>query len=357
MTGWTSGRRSHASRAVTRWIVPRMSAMRTTRPIDEQVRQLLGPEALEPAPQPDVGGVRRLGLHPDESLEHVRRPTSSSVPAGLARERRAVQRTPVEAVAWCGGSGHAGNGASRASLPGAAAGNRCGHAGTIAAGGVDGSTVSSRWRSRPCADASPLPSRSSSCTGLLLWLVAAPLVSAGDPCYHGFTMPSETTGSDPDQARAVRLQPDRHQGRRRRDGQVRQRRRSSPTSSPAPTRRGARATSRSSRARRPATPSTQAGVYPYACALHRGMSGVIVVGDGTAAAAAGAGSGTTSGTTTGTTTGTAASAPTAATQATQVDGRLLLVAAFGGAVLGGLVAWAALRRSSSRAKETVSGVA
>jgi hypothetical protein len=28
------------------------------------------------------------------------------------------------------------------------------------------------------------------------------------------------------------------------------------------------------------------GVYPYACALHRGMSGVIVVGDGGAALAA-----------------------------------------------------------------------
>ena len=30
-TGWTSGRRPHASRAVTMWIVPRMSASRTTR--------------------------------------------------------------------------------------------------------------------------------------------------------------------------------------------------------------------------------------------------------------------------------------------------------------------------------------
>lgn len=194
-------------------------------------------------------------------------------------------------------------------------------------------------------------------TGLLLWLVAVPLVSAGDPCYHGFSMPSGTTGSGPE----IRLEPcafsptvtnvdvgasvkfvnggefthlitGANQAWGSRDVEIQPGKTASYT-------------------------FDQAGVYPYACALHRGMSGVIVVGDGTAAAAVGAGSGTTSGTTTGTTTGTAASAPTAATQATQVDGRLLLVAAFGGAVLGGLVAWAVLRRSSSRAKETVSGVA
>jgi len=190
-------------------------------------------------------------------------------------------------------------------------------------------------------------------TGLLLWLVAVPLVSAGDPCYHGFTMPSETTGSDPE----IKLEPcafsptvtkvdvgasvkfvnggefthlitGANQAWGSRDVEIRPGKAVSYT-------------------------FDTAGVYPYACALHRGMSGVIVVGDGTAAAAAGAGSGTTSGTTT----GTAASAPVAAAQATQVDGRLLLVAAFGGAILGGLVAWGGMRRGSARGKETVSGVA
>ena len=195
-------------------------------------------------------------------------------------------------------------------------------------------------------------------TGLLLWLVAVPLVSAGDPCYHGFTMPSGTTGSDPE----IKLMPCAF----------------SPTVTTVDV--GASVTfvngrdfthlitganqawgSRDVELQPNKTVSYRfdtAGVYAYACALHRGMSGAIVVGDGVAAAAAGAGSGTTSGSTTsGTTTGTATTSPVAANQATQVDGRLLLVAAFGGAVLGGLVAWAAMRRSSARGKETVSGVA
>ena len=190
-------------------------------------------------------------------------------------------------------------------------------------------------------------------TGLLLWLVAVPLVSAGDPCYHGFTMPSETTGSDPE----IKLEPCAF----------------SPTVTTVDVGasvkfvNGGEFTHLITGANhawgsrdveiQPGKAASYtfdtAGVYPYACALHRGMSGVIVVGDGTAAAAAGAGSGTTSGTTT---TG-AATAPVAATQSPQVDGRLLLAAAFGGAVLGGLVAWAAMRRSSARGKETVSSVA
>ena len=194
-------------------------------------------------------------------------------------------------------------------------------------------------------------------TGLLLWLVAVPLVSAGDPCYHGFTMPSGTTGSEPE----IKLEPCAF----------------SPTVTNVDVGASVKFVngrdfthlitganqawgSRDVELQPGKTVSytfDTAGVYPYACALHRGMSGVIVVGDGMAAAAAGAGSGTTSGTTTGSTTGTAAASPAAATQATQVDGRLLIVAAFGGAVLGGLVAWAALRRTSARSKETVSGVA
>ena len=46
----------------------------------------------------------------------------------------------------------------------------------------------------------------------ILWLVAAPIVSAGDPCYHGFEMPKATTvGGDDHRAHAVRLHPDAHE--------------------------------------------------------------------------------------------------------------------------------------------------
>ena len=33
-------------------------------------------------------------------------------------------------------------------------------------------------------------------TALVLWLAVAPVTSAGDPCYHGFAMPGDTTGAD-----------------------------------------------------------------------------------------------------------------------------------------------------------------
>ena len=64
----------------------------------------------------------------------------------------------------------------------------------------------------------------------------------------------------------------------------------------------------------------KAGIYPYACALHRGMSGAIIVGDAVAASGGGAaGAGTTgSGATT---TGTApASDATSATASTRWAG-------------------------------------
>ncbi len=33
-------------------------------------------------------------------------------------------------------------------------------------------------------------------SGLVLWLAAVPIVSAGDPCYHDYAMPSQTTALD-----------------------------------------------------------------------------------------------------------------------------------------------------------------
>ena len=114
---------------------------------------------------------------------------------------------------------------------------------------------------------------------LLIGLAAAPAVSAGDPCYHGFTIPPRTTASEvqikvapcafaptvttvavgstvtffngPDYthlitganaewgSRDVELRPDEEVSYR----------------------------------------FDKAGVYPYACALHRGMSGTVIVGD------------------------------------------------------------------------------
>jgi plastocyanin len=114
---------------------------------------------------------------------------------------------------------------------------------------------------------------------------AAP-VAAGDPCYHDFDVPQRSEGTDPQimmmpcafAPTVVRVPPgttvqwfsgpsfvhlltgaDQEWGSR--DDQV------EPGSVVA------------YRFDRP-------GIYPYACALHRGMSGTIVVGDGVAAAAA-----------------------------------------------------------------------
>lgn len=101
-----------------------------------------------------------------------------------------------------------------------------------------------------------------------------------------------------------------------------------------------------------------AGIYPYACVLHPGMSGAIVVGDIEAAPAPGAG--TTSGASTDTETGanssaaggpTAAEASTAApTPGSATDG--LVLAGLGiaaGLVAGVAAAWIAFRRRPTEA--------
>ncbi len=78
-TGWTSGRRPHASRAVTRWIVPRMSAIRTT---DRSTRRSLEVRPTE-SPRPGPTARRRPC-----AASGAWRPTSRSMTSGTAIETR-----------------------------------------------------------------------------------------------------------------------------------------------------------------------------------------------------------------------------------------------------------------------------
>jgi plastocyanin len=139
----------------------------------------------------------------------------------------------------------------------------------------------------------------------ILWLFAAPSASAGDPCYHDFTMPATTTGEETQ----IKLLPCAF----------------APTVARVPV--GSTVTffngpdfahlvtganqgwgSRDTELKPGGTVSytfDKPGVYPYACALHRGMSGTIVVGDVVAATSVGA-------TGVGTTTGANAASQTAA---------------------------------------------
>jgi plastocyanin len=190
-------------------------------------------------------------------------------------------------------------------------------------------------------------------SGLTLWLVAVPAVSAGDPCYHGFEMPAATVASDSD----IQLQPCAF----------------SPTITNVAV--GATVTfhngpelthlitganqawgSRDVEVQPNKTVAyafDKAGIYPYACALHRGMSGVIVVGDVASAGSGTAGAGAT-------TTG-AAAPPEAATAAAGGSGSdtvaLVAISAGAGAFVGALVVFVALRRRTSRQEEPVAGIA
>jgi plastocyanin len=206
---------------------------------------------------------------------------------------------------------------------------------------------------------------------LAAWLVAAPIVSAGDPCYHGFDMPEDSAST----ATQVKLMPCAF----------------APTITNVPV--GSKVTfvngpdfthlitganqawgSRDVELTPGKTVSYEfdaAGVYPYACALHRGMSGVIVVGDAAtalAAAAANTGAGTGSGTTgtTGSTSGesngaeTTTAATTPASTTVAMGPEILAVAAvsaLAGGLIGAGVAWFALRRRTTAGKEPVAGVA
>ena len=208
-------------------------------------------------------------------------------------------------------------------------------------------------------------------TVLAAWLVAAPIVSAGDPCYHGFDIPEDTAATTTE----VKLLPCAF----------------APTITTVPV--GSKVTfvngpdfthlitganqawgSRDVELTPGKTASYQfdtAGVYPYACALHRGMSGVIVVGDAATALATAArtGAGNASGTTTGSTTGASggstgagatttdtAPASTAAASTLEIP-VIAAISALAGGLIGASVAWFALRRRSHTQKERVAGVA
>jgi hypothetical protein len=91
------------------------------------------------------------------------------------------------------------------------------------------------------------------------------------------------------------------------------------------------------------------GIYPYACALHRGMSGTIVVGDLASAVGAGLATGATGAGAGGTTTGgtTSGQAPAASTEPTTPSGiePFAIVAGAGvGALAGAAAVWLAMRR-------------
>lgn len=178
----------------------------------------------------------------------------------------------------------------------------------------------------------------------ILWLIAAPTASAGDPCYHSFDMPTTTSEA----TNEVKLMPCAF----------------GPTIAQVPV--GSKVTffngpdfvhlvtganqawgSRDAEIQPGGTVSytfDKAGVYPYACALHRGMSGTIVVGDAVAANSEGDSETTAAG---GATTGT--TPPTDATSGTgALDGPLVLALAIGsGMIVGaGIVVVAQRRRRS-----------
>ncbi len=189
---------------------------------------------------------------------------------------------------------------------------------------------------------------------LVLGTVTAPAVSAGDPCFHGYEMPPTTVGAGSD----IKLMPCSF----------------GPTITTVPVgtevtfHNGPDYTHLITGANQAwgsrdveVQPNTsisytfdEPGVYPYACALHVGMAGAIVVGDPDDAVAAGSTDGSItggSGGSTNETTETGASAPDAATTAatiTEADAsNILPLVALGigaGLVAGAAAAWLAIRR-------------
>jgi plastocyanin len=176
----------------------------------------------------------------------------------------------------------------------------------------------------------------------ILWLVSAPTASAGDPCYHGFVMPTTTIEA----TNEIKLMPCAF----------------GPTVAQVPV--GSTVTffngpdfahlvtgadqawgSRDTEVPPGGTVSytfDKPGVYPYACALHRGMSGSIIVGDGVPTnAVSGAGAGTTT---------TEVSATRQATSSTDILGTpvVLAFAVAVGVVIGSAVAVLASRRRRGR---------
>ena len=93
-----TGRSARQSRAVTRWIVPRISHADSPAAGDHR-GQLLRVEAVEPAPQPEVRVERVLRLHPDQVLDGAGRPHGPALEEELAPEQRPVQLPPGQHLA------------------------------------------------------------------------------------------------------------------------------------------------------------------------------------------------------------------------------------------------------------------
>ena len=183
-------------------------------------------------------------------------------------------------------------------------------------------------------------------SSLILWLLAVPTTSAGDPCYHDFSMPTTTSEATteiklmscafaPTVAHVavgatvtffngpdfVHLVTGANQAWGSRDTELQP---------------GAKVS----------YAFETAGVYPYACALHRGMSGAIIVGDvaavgGGATGATGAGT-TAGGTSTGTT--AAGDATGEAATASSLDGPAILAVVAGAGIIVGAIAVALVTR-------------
>ena len=122
-------------------------------PIDQQVGELLAPEVHEAGPEPDVRGVRGLGLHPDEMLERRRDRQRGPAQEELSIERGAVQGADAEGLAG-------GRSLHRLMVPprephvtGPGTGRPV--AGVLGSTGKRNPRTRQRRRSQPCAATSP----------------------------------------------------------------------------------------------------------------------------------------------------------------------------------------------------------
>ena len=87
-----TGRRRSASSAETRWIVPRMSTIRTASPVLHRLRQRGRVEPGKPGVEGDVGRGGELRLEPDEVLGGGERVHGHRLEEELAREQGPVER-------------------------------------------------------------------------------------------------------------------------------------------------------------------------------------------------------------------------------------------------------------------------
>ena len=88
-----SGRSHSASRAVTRWIVARISDVRTARRSTIAADSVSGRKPSSRDHSPTYGRQGRLRLHPHEMLDGVQRGHPVPLEQHLAREQGAIERS------------------------------------------------------------------------------------------------------------------------------------------------------------------------------------------------------------------------------------------------------------------------